>query len=103
MGPALELEARIGAVAADLDDRLLDAADARLIEAHHLGPVAVPLGVAEIETEELRGEERRLLAARAGPDLENDVPVVSGIARQEEDLELVHESGLVGLEAFDLL
>ena len=33
VGAALELQARVGAVAADLDDRLLDAADAGLVEA----------------------------------------------------------------------
>ncbi len=45
---ALELEAAVGAVAVDLDDRLLDAADAGLVEAQHLGREAVALGVAHV-------------------------------------------------------
>src|SRR4051794_17780710 len=51
--PALELESRVRAVAGDLDDRLLDAPDPGLVEAHDLGLVAMAIGVAEVHPEEL--------------------------------------------------
>ena len=103
MDAALELEAAVGAVAADLDDGLLDAVDAGLVRAQHLGLVAVGLGVAQVHPEQLGGEQRRLVATGAGPDLEDDVAVVVRVARQEQDLELVEELRLVGLQAGDLV
>ena len=103
MDAALELQPRVGAVPADLDDRLLDAPDPGLVQGDHLGLVAVALGVAQVHPEQLGREQGGLLAARAGPDLEDDVAVVGRIAREQEDLELVDEAGLVGLEPVDLL
>ena len=89
MDAALELEAAVGAVAVDLDDRLLDAADAGLVEAQDLRREAVPLGVAQVHPEQLAGEQRGLLAAGAGPDLDDHVAVVVGVARQQQDLEVL--------------
>ncbi len=45
--------------------------------------------VALVHAEELAGEERGLVAARAGPDLEEDVAGVVGVLRQEQHLELL--------------
>ena len=103
MDAALELEPAVGAVAVDLDDRLLDPADARLVEAQHLGLEAVPLGVAEVHPQELGREQRGLLAAGAGPDLHDHVAVVVGVARQQQHLELLEQARLVGLQPVDLL
>ena len=93
---ALELEAAVGAVAVDLDDRLLDPADPGLVEAQELRRELVPLGVADVHPVELRGEQGGLVAAGAGPDLHDHVAVVVRVARQEEDLQLVEEPRLVG-------
>ena len=85
MDPALELEPAVRAIAGDAQDRLLHAADPGLVEIHDLGLVAVLVGVALVHPLELRGEEGRLLAPGAGPDLHDHVAVVVGVARQEED------------------
>ena len=61
------------------------------------------LGVAHVHPVQLGGEQGGLVAAGAGPDLEDDVAVVVRVARQEQDLELLDQARLVGLEAVDLL
>ena len=65
MHAALELQPRVGAVAGDLDDRLLHAADARLVEGQDLGLEAVPFRVAQVHAQELGREQGCLFAARA--------------------------------------
>src|SRR5262249_9820550 len=87
----------------ELDDRLLHASDAGLVPAHELRLPAMPLGIAEIHAQELRGKERGLLSPGAGPDLEDHVALVRRVARQQEHLQLVEEAGLVGLEPIDLV
>ena len=52
---------------------------------------AAPLGVARVHAEELRGEQRGLVATRAGADLEDDVALVVGIARHEQHLQALVE------------
>ena len=103
MDAALELEAAVRAVAVDLDDRLLDAADPGLVEAQELGREAVALGVADVHPVELGGEQGRLVAAGAAADLHDHVAVVVRVARQEEDLQLLDQARLVGLEPVDLV
>ena len=72
---------------------------------NELGLPAVALGVAAVHAEELGREERGLLAARAGADLDDDVLVVVGVARQEQDAQLLDRAapasrlGLVDLVA----
>ena len=43
-----------------------------------------PLGVAQVHPQQVAGEQRRLLAALARLDLEDDVLVVVGVARQQQ-------------------
>ena len=50
---------------------------------------AAPLGVADVDPEELGREEPGLVAAGAGPHLDEDVLVVGGVSRDEEELELL--------------
>src|SRR5688572_25699460 len=100
---AFELEPAVGAIAADLDDGLLDPVDAGLVHAHDLGLVPVPAGVAGVHPEQLRREQGGLVATRSGPDLEDDVAVVVRVARDQEHLELVDEPGLLELQSIDLL
>ena len=47
------------------------------------------LGVAQVHPQELGGEQRGLLAAGAGPDLEDHVAIVVRVARQQQDLEVL--------------
>ncbi len=100
---ALELEPAVRTVAGDLEDRLLDPADARLVEAHEVRPEAVLEGVARVHPQQLRREQRGLLAAGAGPDLDDDVAIVVGVARQERDTKVVEQRRLACLERRDLL
>ena len=68
-------------------------ADAGVVAVHDLDLPAAALGVALVHPEELRREERRLLAARARPDLEEDVAGVVRVLRQQEHLELLLDLG----------
>ena len=51
----------------------------------HLDLPALTLGVARVHPEQVRGEERRFVAAGAGADFEHDVLGVVGILRDEQD------------------
>ena len=48
------------------------------------GPPAALLGVAQVHPQQVAGEQGRLLAALPGLDLEDDVAVVVGVARDEQ-------------------
>ena len=48
----------------------------------------MPLGVARVHAEEIGGEERRLVAAGPGADLDDDVLVVVRVLRDEQGAEL---------------
>ena len=54
-----------------------------------LGPPAAALGVAQVHPQQVTGEQRRLLAALAGLDLEDDVAVVVGVARDQQQRSLL--------------
>src|SRR4029079_12846344 len=82
----------------DERDELLDAARRRLALAQDLDLPALRLRVAADHAEEGGREERRLLAALAAPDLEDRVPLVVRIPRQEQELEVRFELRLLRLE-----
>ncbi len=69
----------------------------------HLHAPAVALGVARVHAEEVAGEERALVAAGAGADLEEQVLLVVGIARQQHALHLVLERGRAATPGAHLL
>ena len=62
---------------------VLVAAEVGLGGVDDLGAPAAPLGVAQVHPQQVAGEQGRLLAALAGLDLEDDVAVVVGVARDE--------------------
>ncbi len=62
-----------------------------------------PLGEPGIHPEEIRREQRRFVAARAGADFEDDVPVVVGIARDEQPLHFLLERLGLRVEGLHLL
>ncbi len=98
---ALVLQPAVDLVPRDGSDDLLDALGGAVVQRQDLGLPVVALGVAAIEPEEVGGEERSLLAARAGADLEQDVLVVVGIPGQQQDLESVgqlHQLRAVSLQ-----
>ena len=57
-----------------------------LARRHHLEAPALPLGEPAVHPEQFGGEQRRLVAARAGADLEQDVLLVVRVLRDEQDL-----------------
>jgi len=86
---ALVLQAAVGPLALDDRRHFLEAAGLGLGEVEDLHPPALTLGVAAVHAEELAGEERRLVAAGAGADLEHDVSLVVGILGRELDAQLL--------------
>ena len=61
-----------------------------------------PFGVARVHAVEIGGEQRGLVAAGAGADLEDHVLLVVGILRSQQDPELVLERRDRRIEARDL-
>ena len=99
---ALVLEPAEDLVPCDRGDHLLDAARLGLREREQLHLPAAPLGVARVHAEQLAREQRRLVAARAGADLEDHVLVVVGVARDQEQADLALELRAARLELGDL-
>src|SRR5690606_26099442 len=76
------------ALADDPADDFLVAAVLALVRGEHLDGPALVLGVAAVHAEEVAREERGLVAAGAGADLEEQIRVVVGILRHEMQREL---------------
>ena len=91
-----ELERGVDEIAFDADDKLLVAAEVARTLRQHLGAPAFALGVAQVHAREVAGEQRRLVAAGAGADLEEDVAHVVGVARQQRCLQLAEQAREVG-------
>ena len=67
---ALEAEVAVGPVAADVDDDLLEAAAVAGAEVVHVPSPAHLLGVLAVHLEQVADEQRRLLTAGAGAQLQ---------------------------------
>ena len=91
MDAGFEFETLEDVAAGDLGDRLLVAADAGIRDLDHLEAPALQHGVALVHAEELGGEQRRLLAAGAGADLEDGVLLVGLVLGQEHGLHIFVE------------
>ena len=101
--PGLVLEPGVGAFAFDHHYRFLDPAHAGLGEVGHGHAPAPHLGVPGVHAQDFGGEQGRLLPAGPGTDLEDDVAMVIGIGRQEQNLDrgrLLDESGAEGSDLF---
>ena len=66
------------------DGHRLRAAEVGGLVVEHLGGPALPLGVAQVHPQQVAGEQRRLVAALAGLDLEDDVLAVVGVLGQQQ-------------------
>ena len=91
VGAALELEDRVGALALDREGDLLEAADLGRRLRERLGREAALLGVAGQHLVEVAGEQRRLVAAGPGADLDEDVLGVVGVALDHRQADLLLE------------
>jgi hypothetical protein len=86
-----ELELGIRAEADDARDDLLVPAEVRGVLGDHLDLPAVAFREARVHAEQIAGENRRLVAARAGADLEKDVALVVRVLRQQHFLQVGFE------------
>ena len=86
-----------------LRDHFLEPADVGGVGADQLHPPALLGGEALVHPVEVGGEQRGLLAAGAGADLEHRRTHVGGIARQHCEREPVLGLGQVGAQPRDLL
>ena len=83
--PLSNFSLREHAGAVDRGDRFLVAADLGRARRDQLEPPALRLGEALVHAQQVAGEQRRLVAAGAGADLEHRGAVVGGVARQQLD------------------
>ncbi len=91
VGAALVLEDRVGALALDREGHLLEAAHLGRRLREHLGREAALLGVAGQHLVEVAGEQRRLVAAGPGADLDQDVLGVVRVALDHRQPDLLFQ------------
>ena len=103
MGAGLEFQPRERAAAGNAADDLLVATVLAGAFAEYLGGEALRFRVARVHAVELAGEDRRLIAAGAGADLEEDAALVARIARQQQLAQLLLLRLEAPLEPHDLL
>ena len=89
MDAAFVFEPAIGALALDLEDDLLEPAQAVLVGVDDLDLPALPLGVARVHAEQVGGEQRGLVAALALAHLDDHILRVVRVARQQQQLDLL--------------
>ena len=89
MHAAFIFQARISALARDGKTDLLIAAKLRLVGADHLALPAKPFGIHCVHPVQHAGKKRRLLAARAAADFNNDVFIIVGIARKQQNFQFL--------------
>ena len=63
---------------------------------------AAPLNVARVESHQIRGKERRLVAARSGADLDDTRTIVQRIAGDEQRLQRTLDLFELGFQPFGL-
>ncbi len=91
--PGFELEARIGAPADDAQDDLPVAAVFPLAGTDHLGLPALAGGVLGVHAQQVASEQGSLIATGAGPDLQEDVGLIAGVAGQQQQTQLLFQIG----------
>ena len=82
--------------------RFLQAAEGAVREREDLDLPAAALGEAHVHAEQICGKQRRLVAAGAGPDLDDRVAVIKGVRRREELGELGREAVDVRTKPLDV-
>jgi hypothetical protein len=71
--PALIFQLAVRAPAFDRRDHFLQSAHAGVAARHHFDAPSLAFGVLAVHPEQLAGKERRLVAAGAGADFEDDL------------------------------
>ena len=101
--PALVLQPRVRALSLDLEYYFLERADARLVDIHHVRAPPLPLRVPRVHPVQVRREQSRLVAARAGAYLDDNVLVVVRILRHKRKLQVALRCLVARLQLGDLL
>src|SRR5258708_26147373 len=89
MRAGLELQFGEGAAAFDLGDDFLEAAHGAFAGGDHLDLPALQACKPLIHTEQVDGEQSRLVSAGADADFQHDATVVHSVLRQESAPELL--------------
>ena len=100
---ALELEPRVHLIACHAEHDLLVAAQLGLGFVHDLGLPAALVGVHRVHSVKVGRKQRAFLAARAAANLNVDVFLVVRVLGQQQDLQLVLQTGDVALGLLQLL
>ena len=95
---ALELESSEDPVTADRGDDFLVAPRVALGDAVDLDPPAPALRIALVHAEQVAGEQRRLVTARARTHFQNSRGIFIGVARREQQRHLAFELRQSGIE-----
>src|SRR6516162_11864219 len=103
MDARLELQSREGSAPGNLRDDLLEAALGAFACRQQFGLPAAPRGIALIHAIEIAGEQRRLVAAGAGADFEDDALLVHRVLGGERKADVVLERVALGFEQWLLL
>ena len=89
---ALVFQLAVDLVAADQRDDFLQPAHGRFAAGGDFHLPALRFRVARVHAEDLGGEERGFVAARAGADFEHHVLLVVGVLGQQQDLEFFFDA-----------
>src|SRR5690606_17905288 len=103
VGAGFELEPGVDILALHPGDDFLEAAVLARALADDLHLPALALGVPAVHAKQVAGEDRRLVAAGAGADLEKDVAPVVGVPGQQQPLQFQLEALAAGLARGDFL
>src|SRR5437868_9670575 len=99
----LELQPRVCAVAANLEDHFFEAAPLGHVLREQVDLPPPRLGVAAVHAEEVSGKQARLVPTGPLPNFDDDVLVVGGILGHERQLELAFEAVALRLLLLELL
>jgi len=88
VGTGFELQLAVDVVAFDPGNDFLVAAVLTLVFREDLHPPATFLGIPRVHAEQVAGEDRRLVATRAGADFEKHVAAVIGVLGQQHALQI---------------
>ena len=98
MRARLEFQTSEGAAAGDLGDDLLVTALGTFARGEDLGRPTAFRRIALIHPEQVAGEQRRLIAAGAGADLQDDVVVVHGVLGNQRQPDVLLERDAARLD-----
>ncbi len=103
MHATLELQAAVRPDPVHLEDHLAQPADPGLARREHLHAPAMPLGIPRVHAKQIRGEQRRFLAAGASADLDDHVALVKRIVWEQLDLQNLQEPRLLRFQSVHLV